>query len=57
MTASSATTIILRGQTLAFRGDPFAVEPDAAVEHHVDGAEIPICRFEACLVQAKRYRC
>jgi guanine deaminase len=37
MTASP-TTFILRGHTLAFRGDPFAVEPDAAIEHHFDGA-------------------
>src|SRR4051812_35548805 len=33
----SATTI-LRGQTLAFRDDPFKVEPDAAVDFHADGA-------------------
>ena len=37
MTLQSATTI-LRGQTLAFRDDPFRVEPDAAVEFHSDGA-------------------
>ena len=32
------STTILRGQTLRFRDDPFAVAPDAAVEHHTDGA-------------------
>ena len=31
-------TTILRGQTLAFRDDPFKVEPDAAVDFHADGA-------------------
>jgi guanine deaminase len=33
-------TRILRGQTLAFRGDPFEVAPEAAVEHHSDGAVV-----------------
>jgi guanine deaminase len=33
----SAITI-LRGQTLAFRDDPFEVGPDAAVNFHADGA-------------------
>jgi guanine deaminase len=31
-------TTILRGQTLAFRDDPFKVAPDAAVDFHGDGA-------------------
>ncbi len=31
-------TTILRGQTLAFRDDPFKVAPDAAVDFHADGA-------------------
>jgi guanine deaminase len=30
----------LRGQTFAFRGDPFDVEPDEAVSFHSDGAVI-----------------
>jgi guanine deaminase len=34
----TSPTTILRGQTLAFRGDPFALGPDAAVDHHGDGA-------------------
>jgi guanine deaminase len=38
MTSLNPRPTILRGQTLAFRGDPFAVEPDAAVDHHADGA-------------------
>jgi guanine deaminase len=29
---------ILHGQKLSFRGDPFAVDPDEAAEHHTDGA-------------------
>jgi len=37
MDRRSATTV-LRGQTLAFRDDPFKVEPDAAVDFHADGA-------------------
>lgn len=37
MIASSATTI-LQGQTLAFKADPFAVGPDAAVDFDSDGA-------------------
>jgi guanine deaminase len=36
--AHPAATTILRGQTLAFRGDPFKVEPDAAVDFTSDGA-------------------
>lgn len=31
-------TLILRGQTLAFRGDPFAMTPDTAADIHADGA-------------------
>src|SRR5262245_6740993 len=31
-------TTVLRGQTLAFRGDPLKVGPDAAVDFHSDGA-------------------
>jgi guanine deaminase len=39
MTSPTAPpTIILRGQTLSFRGDPFVLGPDAAVDHHADGA-------------------
>jgi guanine deaminase len=34
----SSPTTILRGQTLAFRDDPFKVGPDAAVDFHADGA-------------------
>jgi imidazolonepropionase-like amidohydrolase len=37
MTTSTATTI-LRGQTLAFKADPFEVGPDAAVDFNSDGA-------------------
>lgn len=29
---------VLRGQTLAFRDDPFKAGPDAAVEFYADGA-------------------
>jgi guanine deaminase len=32
------STTILRGQTLGFHADPFAVEADAAVDFHADGA-------------------
>lgn len=38
MTASSAATTILQGQTLAFKADPFVVGPDAAVAFESDGA-------------------
>jgi guanine deaminase len=31
-------TTILRGQTLSFRGDPFVLNPDEAVDFHADGA-------------------
>jgi guanine deaminase len=31
-------TLVLRGQTLSFRDDPFRVGPDAAVDFHTDGA-------------------
>src|SRR5262245_66475458 len=31
-------TTVLRGQTLAFRGDPFKGGPHAAVDFHSDGA-------------------
>ena len=33
-------TRVLRGQTLAFRDDPFKAGPDAAVEFHADGAVV-----------------
>jgi guanine deaminase len=33
-----ADNLVLRGQTLSFVGDPFEAGPDAAVEHHSDGA-------------------
>ncbi len=39
MTASSPTFAI-RGQTLAFRDDPFRVGPEAAVDHCEDGAVV-----------------
>ncbi len=32
------TNLILKGQTLSFRDDPFLVAPDAAIDHHTDGA-------------------
>ncbi len=33
-----AENLVLRGQTLSFADDPFLVGPEAAVEHHSDGA-------------------
>jgi guanine deaminase len=39
-THPAQATTILRGQTLAYRGDPFEVAPEAAVEHHSDGAVV-----------------
>ena len=33
-----AENLVLRGQTLSFADDPFVVGPEAAVEHHSDGA-------------------
>ena len=33
-----AENLVLRGQTLSFADDPFRVGPEAAVEHHSDGA-------------------
>lgn len=30
--------LILKGQTLGFTADPFAVDPEAALTHHADGA-------------------
>ena len=33
-----ADNLVLRGQTLSFADDPFLVGPEAAVEHHADGA-------------------
>jgi guanine deaminase len=38
MTTSTSGHLILRGHTLSFRGDPFALGPDAAADHHADGA-------------------
>ena len=39
MTSPTAQpTHVLRGATLSFRGDPFALGPDAAVDIHADGA-------------------
>src|SRR5262245_1411674 len=38
MRSGESATTILRGQTLAFRGDPSRVGPDAAVDFHSDGA-------------------
>jgi len=38
VTVAPSPATILRGQTLAFRADPFAVGPDAAVDFHADGA-------------------
>ena len=32
--------IIIRGETLSFRDDPFAVSPESAIEHHADGAVV-----------------
>ncbi len=33
-----ADNLVLRGQTLSFTDDPFVAGPEAAVEHHADGA-------------------
>jgi guanine deaminase len=38
--APQTGTAILRGQTLAFRGDPLKLGPDAAVDFHSDGAVV-----------------
>jgi guanine deaminase len=35
-----ASVTILRGQTFAFRDDPFVVGPDAAVDYNADGAAV-----------------
>src|SRR5215470_13897267 len=37
-TRDESLTTILRGHTLAFRGDPARIGPDAAVDFHADGA-------------------
>jgi guanine deaminase len=40
MADANAKPLALRGQTFAFRADPFEVEPDDAVSFHSDGAVI-----------------
>jgi guanine deaminase len=40
MADANATPFALRGQTFAFRADPFETDPDSAVSFHSDGAVI-----------------
>ncbi|MBT3556164.1 MAG: guanine deaminase [Rhodospirillales bacterium] len=38
MNNTNSNEEVLRGQTLSFRDDPFACDPDAAIDFHSDGA-------------------